>query len=259
MATRISKTTAALGQLARAEQKRAQGTVLQRLGDPVGATFERMDAQKLEDAALEVLKPPQIAPTPTRSGDLAAYDYPDPADRHAGLHLLDSLTNPDMITAQASLERMLVGQLASVHYTALHLLAQSQAHAAKASGFESPWQREQNVEACRLVNASTRLMASFHEGVLALQKLRTGGKQTVVVQHVQVHDGGQAVIAGDLTTGGGGLAAMGGGLEKGETMPCEITSSTPGRPRAVGRRRAKKPRVAAQRSGTNGGVACMEA
>ena len=35
-------------------------------------------------------------------------------------------------------------------------------------------------------------------GMLALQKLHTGGKQTVVVQHVQVSQGGQAVIAGEL-------------------------------------------------------------
>ena len=38
----------------------------------------------------------------------------------------------------------------------------------------------------------------YQEGLLTLQKLRTGGKQTVVVQHVQVSEGGQAVIAGSV-------------------------------------------------------------
>ena len=34
-----------------------------------------------------------------------------------------------------------------------------------------------------------------------LQRIRTGGQQTVVVQHVQVSGGGQAVIAGSMRTG----------------------------------------------------------
>jgi hypothetical protein len=41
-------------------------------------------------------------------------------------------------------------------------------------------------------------MQVYQEAFLALQKIRTGGKQTVVVQHVQVSQGGQAVIAGSL-------------------------------------------------------------
>ena len=42
------------------------------------------------------------------------------------------------------------------------------------------------------------MMQVYQEGLLALQKLRSGGKQTVVVQHVQVSEGGQAVIAGSV-------------------------------------------------------------
>ena len=52
------------------------------------------------------------------------------------------------------------------------------------------------VEMARLSNASARMMQIYQESLLVLQKLRTGGKQTVVVQHVQVSEGGQAVIAG---------------------------------------------------------------
>jgi len=36
---------------------------------------------------------------------------------------------------------------------------------------------------------------------LTLSKVRTGGKQTVTVQHVNVSDGGQAVVTGDLNAG----------------------------------------------------------
>jgi acyl-CoA thioesterase FadM len=53
-----------------------------------------------------------------------------------------------------------------------------------------------SVEAARLTNAAARMMRVYQEAFLTLQKIRTGGKQTVVVQHVQVSDGGQAVVAG---------------------------------------------------------------
>jgi hypothetical protein len=39
--------------------------------------------------------------------------------------------------------------------------------------------------------AAARMMQVYQEGLLTLQKLRTGGKQTVVVQHVQVSEGGR--------------------------------------------------------------------
>jgi hypothetical protein len=45
------------------------------------------------------------------------------------------------------------------------------------------------------------MMQVYQDGLLALQKIRTGGKQTLVVQHVQVRDGGQAVIAGNVKSG----------------------------------------------------------
>jgi len=46
--------------------------------------------------------------------------------------------------------------------------------------------------------------------MLTLLKFKTGGKQTVVVQHVHVSDGGQAVIAGSV----GGGRDPGGGESK---------------------------------------------
>jgi hypothetical protein len=61
------------------------------------------------------------------------------------------------------------------------------------------------VEQVRLTNAGARMMQAYQELLLTLQKLRTGGKQTVVVQHVRV-SGGQAVIAGNVKAGTGGTA-----------------------------------------------------
>jgi hypothetical protein len=54
------------------------------------------------------------------------------------------------------------------------------------------------IEMARLSNAAARMMQVYQEAFLTLQRIRTGGKQTVVVQHVQVSQGGQAVIAGRL-------------------------------------------------------------
>ena len=57
------------------------------------------------------------------------------------------------------------------------------------------------MEACRLANTAARLMSTFQEGMLTLQKLRTGGKQTVTVQHVSVQSGAQVAI-GNVQNGG---------------------------------------------------------
>lgn len=285
MPPRRSKTTEAIGQLYQADRKRAHAEVMQRESrNPFDAALERLDATKLEAAAEDVLHMPEIARPSTHGGEVALYDYPDPDDRYAGLHLLDTLKHPNMTEAQASLERhkllaeigcveldqdlastieprnsierMLAGQLASTHYLALRFLALSQARAQEAAKAGQPYWREHNVEACRLTNAAARLMSSFNEGALTLHKLRTGGKQTVVVQHVQVSDGGQAVIAGDLTTGGGGLSTTGDLSTNGGIMPCDAPSTTPIAPRAASRKPAKRRPASKPPSEANGAVAC---
>jgi hypothetical protein len=39
------------------------------------------------------------------------------------------------------------------------------------------------------------MMDAFQGGMLALAKIRSGGQQVVVVQHVAVGDGGRAMVA----------------------------------------------------------------
>lgn len=53
------------------------------------------------------------------------------------------------------------------------------------------------------VNRATKLMRTFTAQVEALQKLRGKGQQTVRVEHVNVHAGGQAIV-GTVEHGGGG-------------------------------------------------------
>jgi hypothetical protein len=50
------------------------------------------------------------------------------------------------------------------------------------------------------------MMGTVQAGMESLRKLRTGNQQTVVVQHVQVGSGGQAVVAGHVERKGAGDA-----------------------------------------------------
>ena len=119
--------------------------------------------------------------------------------KRAGL-LLDAGVLPtgldaaQSIEAENSLERMLAHQMALCHDAAFKAISQ-------ASG------KEETVEQVRLLNAGARLMETFQKGMLTLHKVRTGGKQTVIVQHVHVTEGGQAVVAGSV----GGREAPDGG------------------------------------------------
>lgn len=90
-----------------------------------------------------------------------------------------------------SLEKMLCHQLAAAHFAAMRLLERT------ASTTLPP------VEAARLTNAAARMMEVYQAGCLALQKLKTGGEQRVLVQYQQVNvgPGGQAVVAGRVRQG----------------------------------------------------------
>ena len=52
-------------------------------------------------------------------------------------------------------------------------------------------------------NGYTKLCRAYTGQMEALRKHRNGGKQTVTVQHVNVEDGGQAIV-GNVETGGRG-------------------------------------------------------
>ena len=97
----------------------------------------------------------------------------------------------ESIGAQNSLEKMLAHQMAAAHKHSLSLMAKIPRAA-------------DNLEALRLTNASVRLMLAYQCGVRLLQKIRSGGRQVVIVQHVKVSEGGQAVIAGEVQNQCGG-------------------------------------------------------
>jgi hypothetical protein len=99
----------------------------------------------------------------------------------------------DSIEAANSVEKMLAHQMAVAHEAAMRM-------ADRGLSYEHSQPGDQ-VEACRCLVTAARLMAAFTNGALALQRLRTGGSQTVTVQHVTVSAGGQAVI-GNVQPGG---------------------------------------------------------
>jgi hypothetical protein len=265
-------TTRALAQQASAQRKRAVADLLASSGDTTGARWERRDAATLEEQAAAVLRDPEMTPTPG-SGERAAYAYPDEADRSAGLSLRDTLRHPTMTAAQAALERaklsmdlgclelaedlaqtiqasnaaerMLSHQLAAVHHHAMHLLLASQRCGTQ--------QQAESIEACRLSNASARLLTVFQEGLTTLARLRSGGTQRIVVQHISMN-GGQAVIAADMSTGGS--PTVGDTRKNGGTTPCDERLTPPGAPHAAGPKPAKRRRVSKPPCGATGAVAC---
>jgi hypothetical protein len=131
----------------------------------------------------------------------------------------------ETIGARNSLERMLAHQLGAVHLMAMKFSDQATRHLAsyelqsnrgryfaQSCGQDSILQDQTQkyqallVEASRAGNTATRLMGAFQDGLLALDRIRRGGKQTVKVvhvhQHVAVAAGAQAVVAGGNVKGG---------------------------------------------------------
>lgn len=108
----------------------------------------------------------------------------------------------DSIQPRNSLEKMLAHQLAASHRLGMPFADNA---AALIKRHTHSGSMVQSVEAGRQANAAARMFASFQEGLLALDRIRRGGKQTVKVvhQHVQVSPGGQAVVAAGGVKGGG--------------------------------------------------------
>lgn len=91
------------------------------------------------------------------------------------------------IQASNTAEKLIAHEVAVAHKVAME-------QAMRASNESDP-----AMEIKRLQIAA-RMMSSAQQGLLALQKLKTGGTQNVVVQHVHVEAGGQAVV-GNVQTG----------------------------------------------------------
>ena len=101
------------------------------------------------------------------------------------------------IQAANSLEKMLVHQMAAAHTLALEATCRG-ARSAESLQAHRAVHQQLSIEAGRMMNASARMMDTYQHGMLTLAKIRSGGQQTVVVQHVNVGDGGRAMVAGQV-------------------------------------------------------------
>jgi len=93
--------------------------------------------------------------------------------------------------------------MAAHQMAALHTLAMRALGTGERLLHDNP---SDTVEGCRVLNTAARLIKAYQEGLATLAKIRSGGRQVVTVQHVNVSEGGQAVVAGQV---GGGIERRG--------------------------------------------------
>ena len=139
----------------------------------------------------------------------ASRDRLELADKAGALEM--GLDLADTIQADNSMEKMLVHQMAAAHNSAMRMTAlvnrrlESMANINQLTTMQDI--ERQNIETCRLAGTAARMMNTFQQGMLTLQRVRTGGEQRVVVEQHQyvtrVEDGGQAVIGPKVRTRGG--------------------------------------------------------
>lgn len=95
----------------------------------------------------------------------------------------------DTIQAQNSLEKMLAHQMAAIHHASMNML-----HRANLT--------EEPVLATKTLTTALKGFATYQGAIGALRQLRGNQQQHIVVQHVNVSAGGQAVV-GNVRAGGG--------------------------------------------------------
>ncbi len=97
----------------------------------------------------------------------------------------------EAVGAENEIEAMLAVQMASVHSVAMLMLSRAK-HAS-------------TIEAMQEYGTlATKMLRAYTAQTEALAKLRRGGEQKVIVEHVHVYPGGQAVVG--AVEGGGGVA-----------------------------------------------------
>jgi hypothetical protein len=219
--SRLSATDAVRMQQ-RAAEKKDHAADRSAHGDRIGARFDLAEADALERDALDVLSPLTHTTAPVqvgRGGELgtgaammapfvntvrahpdwlahdASRERMDLADKANALTM--GLDAAETIQASNSLEKMLAHQMSAAHAMAMEAQAEAREllRTYKRTGY---MHQSLSIEAGRLLNASARMMESYQHGMLTIQKVRSGGQQTVVVQHVNVGDGGRAMVAGQV-------------------------------------------------------------
>jgi hypothetical protein len=77
------------------------------------------------------------------------------------------------VGAAYSLKKLLAHQMTGADEASMHMMDRALSYKHGQAGDQA--------ETCRCINAAARLMNVFQDGLLTLQRLRTGGNQTVTV------------------------------------------------------------------------------
>ena len=212
-------------------------------GDRIGAIAAHHDAAQMHERADKDLtrwayttrnrQPPgnggELVPLPEPENTyrrdvkrMAVEELPDVLAHQASSDAMDLAARADVlplalemansIKAKNRVEKLLAHQAVAMHTLAMNFVARANNEIERAdrhalSG-NVQWRQVANVEAARATNAAARAFSAFNDAMLTLQRLRTGGKQVVQVQHVTVK-GGQAVVAQNMKPKGRGSKRRG--------------------------------------------------
>lgn len=91
---------------------------------------------------------------------------------------------------QDEIESMMITRLVVLHKNSMNIMAKA-------------WQTDRVDFASSYTNSATKLMRCYNETLETLNRYRRKGEQKITVQHVNVSDGGQAIVSGNTTTIGG--------------------------------------------------------
>lgn len=111
-------------------------------------------------------------------------ERPAAADANDAAQLLEGIAPQDAV------EGMLAVQMVATHNVAMRCLEAA----------SLPNQTIQGIEAN--INRATKLMRTYTAQIEALNRHRSKARQTVIVKHVHVHEGGQAIV-GNVAQGDG--------------------------------------------------------
>src|SRR5215471_13462825 len=97
-----------------------------------------------------------------------------------------ALDAAETIQARDSLEKMLVHQMAVLHRGMMRAATcmNEELYAAAGRGLDESRREAANVRACRYAGAISRLSATYQQALHTLQRKRTGGNQHVTVKHI---------------------------------------------------------------------------
>ena len=173
--------------------------------EPLPAPVRAVGGELVPEADFATETLPAIVDTLVSPDAVAADASRDRLDlaKNAG-SLEMALDTAETIQAGDALERMLAHQMATAHVLAMKAAVVMKQEIEFAERCFDPVKKQAAcVEANRLAGTYARLTGSFQAGMQTLQRVRSGGRQTVIVQHNHVSEGGQAVIGGQQQMGGG--------------------------------------------------------